>query len=58
MLVVDSDGEFARDVPYRTVLPRPVVGDDGVVAQAWHPHFERFGAPQLSRRFARRPSGR
>jgi len=51
--VVDSDGEFARTLPYRTVLPRPVVGDAGLVALAWHAQFERFGAPQVSRRFAK-----
>jgi ABC transporter substrate binding protein (PQQ-dependent alcohol dehydrogenase system) len=51
--VVDSDGEFARTVPYRTALPRPVVGDAGLWADAWAAHFERFGAPQLARRFAR-----
>jgi len=51
--VVDGDGEFARLLPYRTVLPRPVVGDGGLVALAWHAQFERFGAPQVSRRFAR-----
>ncbi|MBT9597110.1 MAG: branched-chain amino acid ABC transporter substrate-binding protein [Vitreoscilla sp.] len=51
--VVDSDGEFARSLPYRTVLPRPVVGDAGLTALAWHAQFERFGAPQVSRRFAR-----
>ena len=51
--VVDSDGEFARALPYRTVLPRPVVGDAGLVAVAWHSQFERFGAPQVSRRFAK-----
>ncbi len=50
--VVDSDGEFARALPYRTVLPRPVVGDAGLVALAWHSQFERFGAPQVVRRFA------
>ena len=49
--VVDSDGEFARALPYRTVLPRPVVGDAGLVALAWHAQFERYGAPQVSRRF-------
>ena len=56
--VVDSDGEFARGLPYRTVLPRPVVGDAGLVALAWHAQFERYGAPQVSRRFfkaAKRP---
>jgi ABC transporter substrate binding protein (PQQ-dependent alcohol dehydrogenase system) len=51
--VVDSDGEFARGLPYRTGLPRPVVGDAGMVALAWHASFERYGAPQVSRRFAR-----
>jgi ABC transporter substrate binding protein (PQQ-dependent alcohol dehydrogenase system) len=51
--VVDSDGEFARALPYRTALPRPVVGDAGLVALAWHAQFERFGAPQVSRRFAK-----
>jgi ABC transporter substrate binding protein (PQQ-dependent alcohol dehydrogenase system) len=51
--VVDSTGEFARTLPFRTALPRPVVGDGGLTAQAWAPHFERFGAPQLDRRFVR-----
>jgi ABC transporter substrate binding protein (PQQ-dependent alcohol dehydrogenase system) len=51
--VIDSDGEFARSLPYRTTLPRPVVGDAGLVAVAWHAQFERYGAPQVSRRFAK-----
>lgn len=58
--VVDSDAEFARALPYRTALPRPVVGDAGLVALGWHASFERFGAPQVSRRFAKaagRPMG-
>jgi ABC transporter substrate binding protein (PQQ-dependent alcohol dehydrogenase system) len=58
--VVDSDGEFAAHLPYRTALPRPVVGDGGLVAVAWSPKFERFGAPQVTRRLAKavgRPMG-
>ena len=51
--VVDSDGEFARTLPYRIALPRPVVGDAGMAAEAWASRFERYGAPQLARRFAR-----
>jgi ABC transporter substrate binding protein (PQQ-dependent alcohol dehydrogenase system) len=51
--VVDSDGEFARALPYRTALPRPVVGDAGLVAEAWAARFDRYGAPQLARRFLR-----
>jgi len=56
--VVDADGEFARSLPYRTATPRPVVGDAGLVAVAWHAQFDRYGAPQVSRRFfkeAKRP---
>jgi ABC transporter substrate binding protein (PQQ-dependent alcohol dehydrogenase system) len=48
--VVDSHGEFAQLLPYRTALPRPVVGDGGLAALAWSSRFERFGAPQVSRR--------
>ena len=51
--VVDSDGEFAQGLPYRTALPRVVVGDAGMVAVAWSPRFDRFGAPQVTRRLAK-----
>jgi ABC transporter substrate binding protein (PQQ-dependent alcohol dehydrogenase system) len=58
--VVDSDGEFAASLPYRTALPRPVVGDGGLVPVAWSPKFERYGAPQVTRRLTKavgRPMG-
>ena len=58
--VVDTDGEFGLMLPYRTALPRPVVGDAGLVALAWSPRFERFGAPQVTRRLTKavgRPMG-
>jgi ABC transporter substrate binding protein (PQQ-dependent alcohol dehydrogenase system) len=51
--VVDSEGEFARSLPYNTALARPVVGDAGMVALAWEAHFDRFGAPQVTRRFTK-----
>jgi ABC transporter substrate binding protein (PQQ-dependent alcohol dehydrogenase system) len=54
VVVLDAQGEFAREVPYRTILPRPVVGSNGLTAQAWSPLFERDGAPQLTRRFLRK----
>lgn len=50
VFVADSDGEFARGVPYRTVRPRPVVGSEGLVATGWHWAWERHGAPQLNGR--------
>lgn len=51
--VVDADGEFARALSYNIQAPRPVVGDAGMVALAWHAQYERFGGPQVSRRFAK-----
>lgn len=54
VVVLDAQGDFARDVPYRTVLPRPVLGSNGLTAQAWSPYYERNGAPQLTRRFERK----
>ena len=58
VFVADTDGEFARDVPYQTVEPRLVVGSEGLAAAAWHWAWERHGAPQLEKRFrkkAKRP---
>lgn len=52
--VLDSQGEFARTLPYATQWPRPVVGSNGLMAMAWHPQWERNGGPQVSRRFFKR----
>jgi ABC transporter substrate binding protein (PQQ-dependent alcohol dehydrogenase system) len=51
--VVDSQGEFARLVPYRTARPRPVTGDAGLSPVAWHWSWDRYGAPQVQHRFER-----
>jgi ABC transporter substrate binding protein (PQQ-dependent alcohol dehydrogenase system) len=53
VFVADESGDFARNVPYNTQKPRPVVGAAGLMAHAWHPFWERHGAPQLNRRFAK-----
>ncbi len=53
VFVADASGEFARDVPYQVLKPRPVVGADGLVADWWHRAWERHGAPQLNNRFTR-----
>lgn len=49
--VIDSQGEFARTLPYATQWPRPVLGSNGLMAMAWHAQWERNGGPQVSRRF-------
>lgn len=51
LYVADSDGEFARFVPYQTNSARPVVGSAGLVASAWTWAWERSGAPQVNQRF-------
>lgn len=58
VFVADSDGEFARSVPYQTVKPRPVVGSEGLTATAWHWSWERHGAPQLNTRFEKQAGRR
>ncbi len=54
VFVADASRQFAPFVPYNTMDPRPIVGSEGLVASAWHIYWERQGAPQLNRRFARR----
>jgi ABC transporter substrate binding protein (PQQ-dependent alcohol dehydrogenase system) len=49
--VADSEGEFARTLPYATQWPRPIIGSNGLMAMAWHSQWERNGGPQVSRRF-------
>ena len=53
VVVIDSDGEFARSVPYNTQWARPVVGSAGLVPVAWQAHWDLNGGPQLTRRFAK-----
>lgn len=54
VFVADTDGEFARAVPYQTQKPRPVVGSAGLVPDWWHWAWDRNGAPQLNKRFIKR----
>lgn len=58
VFVADSEGEFARTVPYQTVRPRPVVGSEGLTATAWSWAWERHGAPQLNTRFEKQAGRR
>jgi ABC transporter substrate binding protein (PQQ-dependent alcohol dehydrogenase system) len=40
-------------VPYRTWVPRPVVGSSGLYAASWHPALELWGGTQFQNRFRR-----
>ncbi|HPQ97257.1 MAG: amino acid ABC transporter substrate-binding protein [Thiothrix sp.] len=51
IFVADARGEFARSVPYQTRNPDLIVGSEGLAPMAWHWSWERYGAPQLEKRF-------
>lgn len=58
VFVADTEGEFGRYVPYQTYLPRPIIGTEGLIAEAWNWAWERHGAPQLNQRFENRAKRR
>src|SRR6266853_5291765 len=58
VFVADEAFDFARQVPYHTVLPRPVVGSIDLEPVAWHWTWEHNGAPQVNSRFAKKSGGR
>lgn len=52
VLVVADEGEqFGDYLSYRTWLPRPVMGTQGLVPSAWARAHEQWGAVQLQNRF-------
>jgi ABC transporter substrate binding protein (PQQ-dependent alcohol dehydrogenase system) len=51
LVVADERGEFGEYLDYRTWLPRPVAGTQGLTATAWHRTHEQWGAVQLQNRF-------
>ena len=56
--VADVDFDFAREISYRTIRPRPVVGAIDLIPVAWHWTWDHNGAPQLNTRFTRLSGGR
>lgn len=57
LLVADERDAFGEYLNYRTYLPRPVGGTQGLVATAWSGVHEQWGATQFQRRF-REQAGR
>jgi ABC transporter substrate binding protein (PQQ-dependent alcohol dehydrogenase system) len=58
VFIADEAFDFARQVPYHTVLPRPVVGSIDLEPEAWHWTWEHNGAPQVNSRFDKKSGGR
>jgi len=51
LVVADEQGLFGEYMSYRTWLPRPVIGTQGLIATAWHKTHEQWGAVQIQNRF-------
>ncbi|MCQ8128995.1 ABC transporter substrate-binding protein [Methylomonas rivi] len=51
LVAADEQGLFGEYLDYRTWLPRPVIGTQGLIATAWHRTHEQWGAVQLQNRF-------
>jgi ABC transporter substrate binding protein (PQQ-dependent alcohol dehydrogenase system) len=51
LVVADEQGLFGEYLEYRTWLPRPVAGTQGLTATSWHRTHEQWGAVQIQNRF-------
>ncbi|MDO8845457.1 ABC transporter substrate-binding protein [Methylicorpusculum sp.] len=51
LIVADEQGAFGEYLDYRTWIPRPVIGTQGLIATAWHKTHEQWGAIQMQNRF-------
>ncbi|MDA1342617.1 MAG: ABC transporter substrate-binding protein [Proteobacteria bacterium] len=51
LVVADEQGQFGEYLDYRTWMPRPVIGTQGLVATSWHRTHEQWGATQIQNRF-------
>jgi ABC transporter substrate binding protein (PQQ-dependent alcohol dehydrogenase system) len=51
LVVADEQGQFGEYLDYRTWIPRPVIGTQGLIATSWHRTHEQWGAVQIQNRF-------
>jgi ABC transporter substrate binding protein (PQQ-dependent alcohol dehydrogenase system) len=51
LVVADEQGLFGEYFDYRTWIPRPVIGTQGLVSTSWHRTHEQWGAVQIQNRF-------
>ncbi len=51
LVVADEQGLFGEYFDYRTWIPRPIIGTQGLVATAWDKTHEQWGAVQIQNRF-------
>jgi ABC transporter substrate binding protein (PQQ-dependent alcohol dehydrogenase system) len=53
VIVADESDLFGEYLPYRTWLPRPVAGTQGLVPTAWHRTHEQWAGTQMQNRFTK-----
>ena len=53
LVVADEAGNFGDELAYRTDLPRPVAGTQGLVPAAWAHAMDEYASTQLQTRFHR-----
>ncbi len=53
LVVADEADNFGDDLAYRTELPRPVAGTQGLVPEAWAHAMDEYASTQLQTRFHR-----
>ena len=51
LVVADEQGLFGEYFEYRTWVPRPIIGTQGLVSTSWHRTHEQWGAVQIQNRF-------
>ncbi|NOQ36624.1 MAG: ABC transporter substrate-binding protein, partial [Methylococcaceae bacterium] len=51
LVVADEKGLFGEYMSYRTWIPRPIIGTQGLTASSWHKTHEQWGAVQMQNRF-------
>jgi ABC transporter substrate binding protein (PQQ-dependent alcohol dehydrogenase system) len=51
IFAADAEESFGEYLMYRTFIPRPVVGSQGLVAVGWHRSFEQYAGTQMQNRF-------
>ena len=51
VFVADVDEAFGEYLLWRTSVPKPVAGTQGLIAVAWHRSYEQYGGMQLQNRF-------
>ncbi len=55
--IADELGEYSRELPYNTLLPRPVIGSAGLTASEWHWSWSQDSATQITLRFQKASEG-